>query len=48
MKLKYFVVKEKVHKQRLSIEHISNKLIIANSLTNGLPPKTFNDHVDEH
>ncbi|KAA0036645.1 Retrovirus-related Pol polyprotein from transposon TNT 1-94 [Cucumis melo var. makuwa] len=46
MELKYFFVKEEVQKQRVSIEHISTKLVIANPLTKGLPPKTFNDHVE--
>ncbi|KAA0051161.1 Retrovirus-related Pol polyprotein from transposon TNT 1-94 [Cucumis melo var. makuwa] len=46
MELKYFVVKEEVQKQRVSIEHISTKLMIADPLTKGLPPKTFNDHVE--
>nr|KYP35840.1 hypothetical protein KK1_043095 [Cajanus cajan] len=45
MKLKYFVVKEKVHKQRVSIEHISTNLMIADPLTKGLLPKTFIEHV---
>ncbi|KAA0060866.1 Retrovirus-related Pol polyprotein from transposon TNT 1-94 [Cucumis melo var. makuwa] len=45
MELKYFAVKEEVQKQRVSIEHISTKLMIADPLTKGLPPKTFNDHV---
>ena len=46
MKLKYFAVKEEVQKQRVSIEHISTELMIADPLTKGLPPKTFNDHVN--
>ncbi|KAL0553776.1 hypothetical protein IC582_007680 [Cucumis melo] len=46
MELKYFFVKEEVQTQRVSIEHISTKLMIANPLTKGLPPKTFNDHVE--
>ena len=45
MKLKYFVVKEEVHKQRVSIKHINTKLMIADLLTKGLPPKIFNDHI---
>ena len=46
MELKYFVVKEEVHKQRVSIEHINTKLMIADPLTKGLPPKMFNDNVE--
>jgi len=45
MKLKYLVVKE-VQKQRVSIEHISTNLMVADPLTKGLPPKTFNEHVE--
>ena len=44
MKLKYFVVKEEVQKQNVSINYISSKLMIAYLLTKGLPPKTFNNH----
>ena len=45
MELKYFVVKEEVQKQRVSIEHIKTDLMIADPLTKGLPPKTFKEHV---
>jgi len=46
MELKYLAVKEKVQKQRLSIEHINTNLMVADPFTKGLPPKTFNDHVE--
>ena len=46
MELKYFVVKEEVQKQRVSIEHISINLMIVDPLTKGLPPKTFFGHVE--
>ncbi|CAL1361871.1 unnamed protein product [Linum trigynum] len=46
MEVKYFVVKEEVQKQRVSIEHISTQLMIADPLTKGLPPKTFTEHVE--
>ena len=46
MKVKYFVIKEEVQKQRVSIKHIITNLIIVNPLTKGLPPKTFNEHVE--
>ena len=46
MKIKYFVVKEEVQKQRVSIEHISTNLMIADPLTKGLSPKAFNEHVE--
>ena len=45
MEIKYFVVKEEVQKQRVSIEHISTKFMVADPLTKGLPPKTFYEHV---
>ena len=45
MKLKYFIVKEEVQKQVVSIKCISTKVMIANLLTKRLSPKTFNDHV---
>ena len=46
MKLKYFTVKKKIQKQKVSIEHISTNLMIADPLTKGLPPKTFTGHVE--
>ena len=46
MELKYFVVKEEVHKQKVSIEHISTNFMIADPLTKGLLPKFFNEHVE--
>ena len=46
MELKFFAVKEEVQKQRVSIEHISTNLMIADPLTKGLRPKTFTGHVE--
>ena len=46
MELKYFVMKEEVQKQRVSIEHISTELMVADPLTKGLPPKTFTGHLE--
>ena len=46
MELKYFAIKEEVQKQRVSIEHISTLLMVANPLTKGLPPKTFKEHAN--
>ncbi|XP_049349794.1 secreted RxLR effector protein 161-like [Solanum verrucosum] len=45
MELKYFSVKEEVHKHKVTIEHISTKLMIDDPLTKGLPPKTVVEHV---
>ena len=46
MELKYFVVKEEVQKQRVSIEYISTNIMIADPLTKELPLKTFIEHVE--
>ena len=46
MKLKYFSVKEEVHKHKVTIERISTKHMIADPLTKGLPPKTFIEHLE--
>ena len=45
MEVKYFALKEQLLKQRVSIKYISTNLMIANPLTKGLSPKTFNEHV---
>ena len=45
MELKYFSVKEEVHKQRVSIKHINTELMVVDPLTKGLPPKTYKEHV---
>jgi len=45
MELKYFVVKEEVQKRRVSIEHISTNLMIADPLTKGLSPKLYGGHI---
>ena len=45
MELKYFAVKEEVHKQKVCIEHIRTDLMIADLLTKDLQPKTFKKHV---
>jgi len=39
-------VKEEVHKQRVSIEHISTNFMIVDPLTKGLSPKAFIEHVE--
>ena len=44
MKLKYVVMKEKVQKQKMSIECI-NTNFIADPLNKGLSSKTFIEHV---
>ena len=46
IEMKYLSVKEEVQKQRVSIEHISTSVNIADPLTKGLPPKTFMKHTE--
>ena len=46
MEIKYFAVKEEVQNQRVSIQHISTNLMVADPLTKGLAPKTFTEHVE--
>jgi hypothetical protein len=42
--LKLYVVKEKVQNHTKSIERKSNKQILADPLTKGLPPNVFREH----
>ena len=46
MDLRYLSVKEEVKKLKVSIEHISTNLMIADPLTKGLPHITFSGHVE--
>jgi hypothetical protein len=43
--IRFYVVKEKIQDQTISLEHISTKKMIADSLTNGLPPSVFREHL---
>ena len=43
--MKYFVIKEEVKKQKVLVEYISIKLMIADPLTKGLALKPFDEHV---
>ena len=43
--IKYYVVKDKVRDQMISLEHISTKKMLADPLTKGLPPNVFREHV---
>jgi hypothetical protein len=38
-------VKEKIQDQTINLEHISTKKILADPLTNGLPPSVFREHL---
>jgi hypothetical protein len=42
---KFYVVKDKVREHSISIEHISTKKMLADSLTKGLPPNMFREHL---
>ena len=43
--IKFYVVKYKVRDQIISLEHISTKKMLANPLTEGLPPHVLVEHV---
>ncbi|GKB16534.1 ADP-ribosylation factor-like protein 5 [Tanacetum coccineum] len=45
MNIKFFIVKEETQKQRVYLKHISTDLLIVDTLTKGLPPKAFKQHV---
>ena len=42
--IKFLVVKERVHSEQVSIEHINTNSMVADPLTKGLPPKVFHEH----
>jgi hypothetical protein len=41
----FYIVKEKIQNQTISLEHISTKKMITDSLTKGLPPSVFRKHL---
>ena len=41
----YLAIQERVKENKITIEHISNELMIADSLTKGMPPSMFKNHV---
>lgn len=43
--IKYYVVKDKVRDQTISLEHIKTERMLADPLTKGLPPNVFKEHV---
>jgi hypothetical protein len=43
--IRFYVVKEKVQDQTISLEHISTKKMIVDPLTKGLPPSVFREHL---
>jgi hypothetical protein len=45
IKIKFYVVKECIQDQTISLEYSSTKKMLADPLTKGLPPNVFNEHV---
>jgi hypothetical protein len=43
--IRFYVVKEKVQDQTISLEHINTKKMIVDPLTKGLPPSVFREHL---
>ena len=43
--IKYLAIRECVKEKKVVIEHVNTKLMIADPLTKGMPPKNFKDHV---
>ena len=43
--IKYLAIRERVKDNKVTIEHISTELMIADPLTKGMPPSVFKDHV---
>jgi hypothetical protein len=43
--IRFYVVKEKMQDQTISLEYISTKKMIADPLTKGLPPSVFREHL---
>jgi hypothetical protein len=43
--IKFYVVKEKIQNQTISLEHIGTKKMIVDPLTKDLPPSMFREHL---
>jgi hypothetical protein len=43
--IRFYVVKEKIQDQTISLEHISIKKMIVDPFTNGLSPSVFREHL---
>jgi hypothetical protein len=43
--IRFYVVKEKIQDQTISLEHISTKKMSVNPVTKGLPPSVFREHL---
>ena len=45
IEIKYYVMKDKVQYQTISLEHIRTKDMLADLLMKGLPPSVFKEHL---
>ena len=45
IEIRYYVVKDKIQNQTISLEHIRTKDMLADPLTKGLPPNVFKEHL---
>jgi hypothetical protein len=45
IEVKYYVVKDKILDQTISLKHIRTKDMLADPLTKGLPPSVFKEHL---
>ena len=45
IEIKFYVVKDRIQDRTISLEHISTKDMLADPLTNGLPPNVFKEHL---
>jgi hypothetical protein len=43
--IRFYIMKEKIEDQTISLEHISIKKMIADPLMNGLPSSVFREHL---
>jgi hypothetical protein len=43
--IRFYIVKEKIQDQTISLEHISTKKMIVDPHTKGLPPSVFREHL---
>ena len=44
--IKYLAIGERIKDQTIFIKNISSELMIVDSLTKGMPPSKFKDHVE--
>ena len=45
IEIKYYVVKDKIQDQTISLKHIRTKDMLADPLTKVLPPNVFKEHL---